>query len=94
MKITVEILEQHGTPAFTTAPDSYRKQMEKSLNELAQEHGPLAAIVERKIGRTPYHFAVFQGDESLANAEAVEAEKPKPSKSKAKAKAEPDKEAA
>lgn len=66
-------LEENGLPLFTTSPTSYREQLQDCLDSLVSENGDVVAIVERSIGRSVYHFAVFTGKA---------ADKPKTAKSK------------
>jgi hypothetical protein len=75
----VRILQEHGVPLFTTSVQSFAKQLEDSLTQLEQDMGSApVAIIERSIGRSTYHLAIFAG-----SAESAPAAK-RASKSKAK----------
>jgi hypothetical protein len=84
----VRILQEHGVPLFTTSVQSFAKQLEDSLTKLEQDMGSApVAIIERSIGRSTYHLAIFAGSSESAS-ESAPASK-RASKSKAKSEPEP-----
>lgn len=85
--ITVKILEQHSVPLYTTSIHSYADKLEEALNQLSKKYGPCLAIVERSIGRSTYHLAVFDSSnqsEDVEKPESVEEAPKRSTRSKAK----------
>ena len=82
----VKILQEHGVPLFTTSVQSFAKQLEDSLSQLEKAMGSAPiAIIERSIGRSTYHLAIFAGSVESTPETAPSAKRA----SKSKAKSEP-----
>jgi hypothetical protein len=82
----VNLLQEHGVPLFTTSVQSFAKQLEDGLNTLEQAMGSApVAIIERSIGRSTYHLAIYAGFPESAPESAPTAKLA----SKSKAKSEP-----
>jgi hypothetical protein len=83
----VKILQEHGVPLYSTSIQSYAKQLEDSLTGLEGAMGSApVAIIERSIGRSTYHLAIFRDP---AVEESAVAPVAKASKAKTKAPAAP-----
>lgn len=71
----VLILEDNGLPQFATAPQPYAEKLEGVLTSLTEEYGQLVTVVERAIGRTVYHYAVFAGSPAPKTTKTTKAPK-------------------